>query len=253
MKIIKGIIFALGILSLLIVILISTTFIIAKHVRVKDLVEKEIEQCLGINVTISDIKFSPFFARISMKGIIIHNPQGFAEDELAYLEYLHFSFDPIEVFIKPNPYIYLTAVDLKRLNIIKNKNGKINLKELGAVMGEAGKNAPKPPFQFAVVVLSVGEVKYIDESGPSRKETKYVIDMKEVTFVGLKDENAVVKMIIYKAIEHTDIGKLINLTIVPVFSSISNTMGSAWGTAKVGAKSVWEIATLPVKLLFGKN
>jgi len=60
-------------------------------------------------------------------------------------------------------------------------------------------------------------------------------------------------MIVYKAIQNTDIGKMINLTVVPVFSAISSTIDSAWNTAKVGSKGVWEIGTLPFKLILGKQ
>jgi len=56
-----------------------------------------------------------------------------------------------------------------------------------------------------------------------------------------------------KVIENTDIGKLINLKIIPVVSQIGDTFNSAWGTAKTGAKVAWSIAILPFNLLFSKN
>ncbi|MDD5119801.1 MAG: hypothetical protein PHR84_00615 [Candidatus Omnitrophica bacterium] len=251
MKIIKRIIFILGILSLVIVVLVSAVFFVAKHIRIKDIVENEIERSLGINVTIGEISFSPLLVHIGLKSVIIHNPEGFIEDELAYIEYLHFVFDPIEVLSRPRPNIYLTAIDLKRLNIIKNKSGKINLKELTPVKGSSSAENSQVPFYFDVVVLNVGEVQYIDYSAPVKKVTKYNIGIKEAAFVGLKDENAVVKMIVYKAIQNTDIGKLINLTVTPVFSAINDTVDAAWSTAKIGSKGIWQIGTMPIKLIFG--
>lgn len=252
MKIIKKIVFILGTFSLIAIILLSATLFMAKHARIKEIVEYEIEQSLGINVTIEEITFSPLAACVNLKGVTIHNPEGFYEDELAYLEFLRFVFDPIEMLIRKKPDIYLTALNLKRLNIIKNKEGKINLKELIPVENLAGKDT-QTQFYFDVVVLSVGQLKYKDYSAGSKKEHQYTIGIKDAVFVGLKDENAVVKMIIYKAIENTDIGKLINLTVMPVVSAIGDTVDSAWSAAKSGAKGVWEISTLPVKLLFWKN
>lgn len=251
MRILKKIIFILGVLSLLTIILVSTTLFVAKHIRIKEIVENEIEQSLGINVTIREVTLSPLLAQVGLKGVTIHNPDGFAEDELAYLESLRFVFDPIEVLTRKKPNIYLTTLDLKRLNIIKNKEGKINLKELIPVGGSLAKNA-ETPFYFDVLVLSIGQVKYTDYSGPEKKEHKYTIGIKDATFVGLKDENAVVKMIVYKAIENTDIGRMINMTFVPVVSAVGDTIDSAWSTAKVATKGAWEIATLPLKLIFGK-
>jgi hypothetical protein len=45
---------------------------------------------------------------------------------------------------------------------------------------------------------------------------------------------------------------LIDLTLTPAFSGVSDTIDAAWSTAKVGAKSVFQIASTPFKLIFGK-
>jgi len=253
MRIFKRIIFILGILSLIVIILFSVTLYTVKHIKIKKLVEKEIEETLGIKISIGKITFSPFLAHIGLEKVTIHNPPGFVDDELAYLEYLHFVFDPIEMLTRKKPNIYLMALDLKRLNVIKNKKGMINIKEIIPVQEAAATGNDETPFYFDVVVISVDKVKYTDYSGPVKKEHKYNVGIKEVALLRLKDENAAVKMIIYKALQDTDIGKLINLTIVPVFSAISDTVDSAWSTAKIGSKGVWQISTLPIKILFGKN
>ena len=253
MKILRRIIFSLGLLSLIILILLSVTFFVLKHLKIKEIVENEIEHSLGISITIKELEFSPFLAHIGLKGITVHNPPGFPEDELAYIESLHFVFDPVEIITRSKPNIYLMALDLKRLNIAKNKEGKINIKELIPVKDGPAVKEAETPFYFDVLVLSVGEVTYSDYSGRSKREYKYTIGLKDAAFVGLKDENAVVRMVVYKALENTKIGRLINLTIVPVISSIGDTVDAAWGTAKIGAKSAWEIGTLPIKLLFGEH
>ncbi len=253
MKILRRIIFALGLLSLIILILLSVSFFVLKHLRIKEIVENEIEHSLGISVSIKELELSPSLAHIGLKGITVHNPPGFPEDELAYIKSLHFVFDPVEMLTRRKPNIYLLTLDLERLNIVKNKEGKINIKELLPVREDTAVKAAETPFYFDVLVLSIGKVTYLDYSGTSKKEYKYTIGLKDAAFVGLRDENAVVRMIVYRALQNTDIGKLINLAIVPVISSIGDTVDAAWGTAKIGAKSVWEIGTLPIKLFFGKH
>lgn len=253
MKILRRIIFALGVLSLSILILLSVSFFVLTHLKIKEIVEKEIEHSLGISITIKEIEFSPLLAHIGLKGITVHNPPGFPEDELAYIESLHFVFDPVEILTGRKPDIYLMVLDLSRLNIAKNREGKINIKELVPVKDDTVAKNTETPFYFDVLVLSIGKVTYSDCSGKSKKEYKYTIGLKDVAFVGLKDENAVVRMVVYKALENTEIGRFINLTIVPVISSIGDTVDAAWGTAKIGAKSAWEISTLPIKLFFGEH
>lgn len=253
MKILRKLILTLGIIFLVLIIFLITSFVIIKNFKIKDIVEREIEQSLGINVSIGKIEFSPLLAHVGASGITVHNPAGFEEEELAYINSIHFIFDPIEILTRKKPNIYLFVLELERLNIIKNKAGKINIKEIIPVSEEGALKKAETPFYFDVIVLSIGEVKYTDYTGGGKKEHRYPIGIKDAAFVGLKDENEVVKMVVYKAIEKTDIGKLINLTIVPVFSQIANTAASAWGTAKTGVNGAWEIATLPFKLLFGKD
>ncbi|MEI6831797.1 MAG: hypothetical protein WCK61_03725 [Candidatus Omnitrophota bacterium] len=250
MKILKRIILSLGVIFIALVILLVASFIIIKHLKIKDIVEREIEQTLGINVTINKFEFSPLLAHIGLSGITVHNPSGFAEDELAYIEAIHLVFDPIEIITLKKPNIYIFAMDLKRLNIIKNKEGKVNIEGIVALKADNVVHDNNIPFYFDVVVLSIGEVRYIDHTQVGKKEQKYLIGLKDAAFVNLKDESEVVKIVVAKAIENTDIGKLINLKIIPVVSQIGDTFDSAWGTAKTASKGAWSIATLPFHLLF---
>lgn len=253
MKILRKFILFLGVISLISIVFSSVLFFTVKHLKIREIVENEIEHNLGISVTIQKIDFSPLLAHVAAGGITVHNPAGFEEDELAYINSIHFVADPLEILAQKKPNIYLFALDIQRLNIIKNKEGRVNIKEIIPLREEGVSEKDETPFYFDVLVLSIGEVKYTDYSGQVKKEHKYPIGIKDAVFVGLKDENEVVKMVVYKALEKTEIGKLINLTVTPVISQIGDTMGAAWGTAKTGVKSVWGIATLPFKLLFGKD
>jgi hypothetical protein len=253
MKIIKNLIFTFGIVFLTLVILLAVSFVIIKHLKIKEIVEKQIVQSLGINVAIERIEFSPLLAHVWVSGITIHNPSGFEENELAYIDAIHFVFDPIEIITGKKPNIYLLGLDLKRLNIIKNKEGQVNIEEINPLKNQDAVLLDKTPFYFDLLVLSVGTVRLADYSGPNKKEHIYPIGIENAMFVNLQDEQDVVRMIVSKAIENTDIGKLINLKIIPVISQIGDTFHSAWGTATTGAKSVREILVLPFNLLFGKN
>jgi hypothetical protein len=253
MKIIKRFLIFLGLVFFILFILSVISFFILKNLRIKEIIEHEIEHSLGINVTIEKVEFSPLFARVGATGVTIHNPAGFPEKELAYINSIYFIFDPLEAIGRVKPNIYLFALDLKRLNIIKNSEGEVNIKEIVGVKDEESGKNDQTPFYFDVAVLSIGEVKYTDYTRKVKKETTYRIGIKNAVFVGLKDEQEVTKMIIYKAIENTDIGRLINLKIIPVVAQVGNTIDAAWATAKSGAKSAWSIVSLPVNLIFGKK
>lgn len=251
MRIFRRLIIFLGSLFLVLIILSAVIFLAVKHLRMKEIVEQEIESSLGINVTIEELEFSPLLAHIGAKGVTVHNPAGFTEKELAYISEIHLTLDPLEVIIRKKPNIYLFTLKLKRLNIIKNADGRVNIKELLPIRGNAEED--KTPFYFDVLVLSVDEVTYTEHRQRGAKAHRYPVRINNASFVNLQDEQAVTKLIVYKALENTDIGRLVNLTIVPVFSSLNETVGAAWGTAKSGVKGAVGIVTLPFKLLFGKD
>lgn len=254
MKIFKKIIIFLGVIFCLFLILLSILFFVIRNLKIKDIVEDEIEQSLGIKVTIEKIDFSPLLAHIGLSGITIHNPPGFGQDELAYINSIHFVCDPAEILIQKKPNIYLFTLNLQRLNIIKNQDGKVNIKEIIPIDEDhPQKHDQKTSFYFDVLVLSVGEVIYIEHTAQGSNIRRYPIGLKNATFVGLKDEDEVIKQVIYKAIEHTDIGKLINLTIMPVITQLTGTLDAAWGTAKSGVNGIFGLAAMPFKMLFNKN
>jgi uncharacterized protein involved in outer membrane biogenesis len=252
MKILKKIILVLGTLFLSFIILSVVLFMAIKHLKIKEIVERELEQELGVHVAIERLEFSPLLAHVGAIGVSVDNPPGFQEKELARLNYVHMLFDPWDLLVQKKPEIYVFAADLARLSIIKNIDGRVNIKEVGVLHRQESAQPDATPFSFDMIILSVGEVNYIEYSPAGKKEHKYTIGLKNQVFFNLHDEGEVLKLIVAKAIENTDIGKLINLTITPLVSHVSDTVSSAWGTAKLGARSAVDIATLPFKVLFGK-
>ncbi|MFA6357270.1 MAG: hypothetical protein WCY09_01180 [Candidatus Omnitrophota bacterium] len=251
-KIIKRFLISLGIVFFILFITGVVSFFVLKNLKIKEIVEREIEKSLGINVTIEKIEISALFTHIAVKGITIHNPGGFLEDELAYINSIHILFDPLEVLLKSKPNLYVFALDLQRLNIVKNNDGLVNIEEILPVKDKNAPGRDQTPFYFDVLVFSLGEVNYIDYSQVAKKVNNYPIGIKMATFIGIKDEQEVIKLVVSKAIENTDIGKLINLKIIPVVSQVGDTVDATWGAAKSGARSIWGIAVLPFNLLFGK-
>jgi uncharacterized protein involved in outer membrane biogenesis len=252
MKAIKRVIVFFGAIFLIILLLLSALFLFIRNLKTKELLVGEIKKELGIDVSIKELTLSPLLTAIRAKGITIHNPAGFDEKELAYIDSLDLIWDPMEMIIHKKPAIYLIMLNLERLNIIK-KDGRVNLKELIPVK-ESGisDGGDEDPFRFDLLILSIGEINYIEHNGAARKLNKYQIGIKNQVFFNLEDEDQLVRLIIYKAIQNTDIGKMINLTITPIASNVFNTFDAAIGTAKSGARSLFDAASMPFKMIFNK-
>lgn len=252
MKIVKIFFVLFGVIFLCVIFTSFATFAIVKNVKIKDLVEREIEAELGISVSIKELKYSPLLTSVVAKGVTIYNPDGFDEKELAYLNSIHLVWDLGDLIFLKKPTIYLADIDLERLDIIKNKKGEINIKELMPIKDPKKSAEDGTPFSFNILVLSINRVVYTEHLLKGERTRLYNIGIKNQAFVNLKDEDDVVKLIVHSAIQNTDIAKMVNLTINPILGSVSGTVDSAWGTAKTGAKSAWQIASLPFNLIFGK-
>ncbi|MFA5144482.1 MAG: AsmA family protein [Candidatus Omnitrophota bacterium] len=252
MKIIEKIITFLGIVFLIIAVLSFALFWMIKNIKAKDLIERRIERDLGINVTIEKLELSPLLTFVKAEGITIHNPEGFNEDELAYIASLSLIWDPLEMVLSKKPNIYLVALDLERLNVVKNQQGRINIKELIPIKEEEAPSEDKTSPYLNTLILSIKEVNYTNYAAAVKQTHKYTINMKNQLFIDLKDGDELMRLVIYKAIQNTDIGRLVNLTVRPIVSNVTDTVDAALGTAKAGAKGALEIAWLPFKLLFNK-
>ncbi len=249
MRAFKRIIFILGIILLIIVLVTLALFLAIRHFKVDGLIEYELEQELGVKVTIEEVVVSPLLSHISAKGITVYNPPGFEKEELAYISSISIAFDLINVITRVKPNVYLFTMNLERLNVIKSKDGQVNIEQLHPLRNIRPEE-DAAPYYFDVMLLSVNEVYYIDYSESNKKTSKYVIGMKDQVFLKVIDEDDLIRLIVYKAIQNTNIGKMVHLRIIPVISGVSNTVSSAWGTAQTGLKSLSEIAALPFKLFF---
>ncbi|MFA5659752.1 MAG: AsmA family protein [Oscillospiraceae bacterium] len=248
MRILKRFILAFGIIFLLLAVFLAATVFVVKHLRIKDIVEYEIEQELGINVTIKEITFSPFLAHVAALGVTVHNPKGFPSEELAYINAMHFTFDPIEILFQRKPNIYLFTIDIERLNVIRNVQKKINIKELIPDKEQEDVSKEQTPFYFDAAVVSISQVNFIDYSSGHKKEHHYPVKIKNATFLDLKNGSDVVRLVISEAINCTDIGKLIHVTFAPVDTTVS----AVWNVTNSGVKGVWDIVKMPFDLLRGK-
>ncbi len=252
MKLFKRIILFFGLVFILLFVFLATAVFVAANLRIKDIVEREIEQDIGIDITIEHVKFSPLLARISAQGIMIRNPAGFAEPELAYINVVHFIFDPIEVIVQRKPNIYLFAIDVERINIVRNAQKKVNIQEIVANSKIKAVSETQTPFYFDVAVISIAKVNFLDHASGKKKVSTYPVRIKNATFFDLKDGNEVARMIIAEALRHTEIGKLLHMTVVPVVTQVNNTMSAMWGATRTGAKGAFEIIALPFNLLTGR-
>ncbi len=252
MKIFKRLMVTLGIILLVLLVLIATTVFVARNLRMKDIVEHELEQELGINVTIEQIYFSPLLAHIEARGITVHNAPGFKEKELAYIDFLRLNFDPLEMLIERKPHVNLFVVEIKRLNVVRNAQGKINIKEIVPDKEDQVISETQTPFYFDVAIISIKDVNFIDYKSGHKKEYHYPIHIMHATFMNLKNGSEVVNRVVFEALKHTEIGKLVHVTFVPIASQVSDTMSAAWGMTKSGVKSAWEIFTIPANVFKGK-
>ncbi|MCB9747523.1 MAG: hypothetical protein H6755_03850 [Candidatus Omnitrophica bacterium] len=123
-EILKKILFVIG--------LIFLVFLISKNFIIKTVITKVGSSTLGAQVQVRKFSLSILTQKVSMKDVRIYNPPGFGNDELIEMP---------EITIKCNlwamaagkMHIPLAVINLKKMVVVKNKDGQLNVDALKVV------------------------------------------------------------------------------------------------------------------------
>lgn len=234
----------------LLIIIISIVFIIKKNVIVKRLLKTGAENALGLPITMEDLDVSILGTHLKIEGLRIYNPQGFKEKEMAYIPLIYIVCDPTEYLKSKKLHFYFLDLNIERINIIKNKEGKSNIEQIKAVKNREQKPKEKIAFQIEIFRLNLGDIYYMDYyKGHVQKPRIYSLRIKDATFSNIDSPDDVIKLVLLKVLENSEIGKLINLSIVSIASDVSDVVVLTGKTVKATIKGLLNGVTVPFKIL----
>jgi hypothetical protein len=243
------------IVFLVIVLFIATVFVIfiaQKNLIVRRLLEKGTENTLGLRIAMDDLDVALLGTHLRIKDLRIYNPAGFEEKEMAYVPLIYIVCDPAEYFKSKKLHFYFFDLNVERFNIVKNKEGSVNIEQIKCVKSkEQLRSKKKTSFYIEIFRLNLGDIYYIDHSkGYIPKPKIYHLGIKDETFSNIDSPDDITKLVILKVLENTEIGKLINLSIIPFASDMSDVVVLTGKTVKATIKGLLDSVTAPLKIIF---
>ena len=144
----------------------------------KDQIIKYVIIGVGSNVAGAQIEVGGFSLgilkqTIRIKALKMHNPAGFPSGVMADLPRIYVDTDMVSL-LKGKIHLQMLTIELKDLELVKNRDGKLNVDSLKVAKQERGAGEAKPskplPMQIDQLNLDMGRIvmkDYSVENGPS--------------------------------------------------------------------------------------
>jgi uncharacterized protein involved in outer membrane biogenesis len=224
---------------LLIILAVIVVLVLAKDLLIKIGVEQAAKAVTGMPLKIESLHVGLTSTKVDIKGLKVYNPKGFEEKLMVSIPEIYVDYELLSVFTGK---VHVTdfRLHLEEFIVVKNKNGEVNLDHLKAIKEQKTSKAKKTEgpatkpqeLQIDNLSLKLERVVYKDYSKggePSVKEFNIGIDQ---SYKDIKSLNAVVSIIVVRALAQTTIANLTNVDITGLSSAVSGTLKGASDTTK---------------------
>lgn len=209
---------------LIVVVLVLLGLSIVKNSVAQGAVQGVFKQVTGLDLRIGSLNLGLLAGRMEARGIRLNNPSGFTDPVMVDMPVLLVDLEPASLF-KGAAHLEEVQLDLKELVVVKNRDGKLNLDYLKpSGTKEAGdktsKPAKAPQIRIDSLRLKIGRVVYKDYSkGGEPSVQTFDLGLDE-TYSNVSNVNAILPLIITKALYNTTLGKLVNFDLKGLTSQL---------------------------------
>jgi hypothetical protein len=206
---------------------------LSKDFFVKVGVEKGAKAVTGLSLKISRFNVGIIKTLVNINNLRLYNPAGFKDKIMLEMPEIYVDYN-LGSIMKGKVHLEEMRIDLKEFYVVKNETGELNLDSLKAIKTQrAGKKSAAkeggkgPEIQIDELELKIGKVIYKDYSrgsSPSVKEFNINIDER---YKDIDDPNALVSLIVVKALMNTTIASLTNFDLGGLKGTLSDTLSSA--------------------------
>lgn len=229
------------------IVAVLALLFVARGAVAKMAVSAGVKAVTGLTLEIRSLQVGVFRSRVRAQGVRLHNPDGFPDPAMADLPELYVEYD-LPGFFAGRTHLRELRVDLRELNVVKDRQGRLNLDSLTAVKKakeEKGKPAqekkPAKPgsFQIDQLDLKVGKVIYKDYSAggePSVRE--FPVNLHE-RHANVNDPAALGALIVSRALFNTAVAGLAKFDLGALDNYAKDVLKFSTGTLqKVGGQAV---------------
>ncbi|MBI4116008.1 MAG: hypothetical protein HY447_05505 [Candidatus Omnitrophica bacterium] len=223
----------------LIMLIVIGGFLLARNVIAKAAVENGVRFITGLKLNMQSLDIGLAGTSLGIQDLRIFNPQGYQDKIMLDMPEIYVNYE-LKPFFQKRVHLEEIRVHLKEFVIVKNEKGELNLDSLKAVRSQkreaiaekSGKPKAKekgkaPDIQIDEFKLRIEQVYYKDYSrGGKPSVKKFNINLSE-SYSNITDPNAIVNLIVVKALMSTGLATLTNFDVSLLQSSLYDTLGSS--------------------------
>ncbi|MCF7871288.1 MAG: hypothetical protein K9L95_02195 [Candidatus Omnitrophica bacterium] len=224
------------IVVLIVLVVLVLGLFLAKNAIAKFAISKGVKATTGLKLGIESIDVGIFTPVVSAKGLTIYNPSNFTARKMAGMPVFYLNYD-LGSFLRGGVHLRKLKMNLEKIVIVKNKEGKLNLETLEKIAKkEKAKEAKKEEgkkkeFKIDFLALKIGDVLYKDYSqGESAKVEKFEVNLDQ-NYKNITDPHSLMSLILVKALANTTISNLIDFDLKPLKENINQISESVQDTA----------------------
>ncbi len=169
-------------------------------------VQKAFKSATGLRLSLGNFHADKGLRSFQIKGLKLYNPMGYTEKVMLVIPELFVALVPSSIF-SGKPHLTEVRLHVSKLVIERNKDGKLNLKELQPA-GSKKKGGEPPKVRIDLLKLKIDKVVYRDAS--SAREFDLNVDE---TYRNIDDVRALTPIIMRAALRNQALQALANFSI----------------------------------------
>jgi len=204
---------------IVLLVIICVVLLLAKNIILKAAIENGVSLVTGLGLNMRTFKLGIMDTSLRIQELKIYNPKDYEEPVMLDMPEIFVDFNVTDI-IKGTVHLESLIINLQKFNVVKNKDGDVNLNALKVVQeGEKKEEKPKeekpkkkgkaPQFQLDNLELILGSIAFIDYSGgrtqPSVNNFKFNISEK---YHDISNPQVIMAIILQKAFLKASIAKI---------------------------------------------
>jgi uncharacterized protein involved in outer membrane biogenesis len=233
-----------------IIVVIFVLLLVFKNIIIKTAIEQATKKATGLELTIGTMDVSLLASKVDVTDMRLLNPAGFPDKVMIDMPKLLVDVE-LASFFKQRKHVETLELNLKELMVVQNKERKLNINSLTALgqkkqegkrpaeQKKAKQEGKAPQVAIDKLILKIGKVTYKDYSLGQTPFTKtFTIGVNEV-YRNVTDLNELVKLIVVRALEGTDIAQLANFDLSALKADVGDILQKGVsGMAEAGQKEL---------------
>jgi len=192
---------------LIIVLLVAGGVFFGRNILARLIIVKGIKQACGLKVEISGIDIRLPSVRIS--GLKVYNPSDFRDRVMLDIPEIYVDFD-LPGFFKNKVYLHKLRLDIRKIDIVLNEQGKLNVNSLALLLPKSsGKKPPEVKIdELSVKIEKVVYRGYFPVVGVKSGEFDLRIDE---TFRNVTEPSKITRQLLERVLSRIGLSDLDNL------------------------------------------